>query len=517
MLCWTSGRVLRIKMRFSKTAPRAKFRALWRPFREVGVAHSVFKRKSLDDLRGEATEHGLYRQLGAADLVALGIGATFGGGAFILIGEAAGGYAGPAVLISIVIIAVASFLAALCYAEFASMVPISGSAYSYVFASLGEIGAYAVGWNLILGYVTTTAVLGIGWSAYVVSLMGRVGIHISDRLVATPITDISGNFGVQFHLLGNLPAALVVLLVSAVLVPGIRASAASWQFSLTLRVALALLSIIGLFYFHRSNFVPFIPQNTGRFGEFGWSGVLVGAGFLAFMFAGADAVASAGQEARRPSRDIPVALIASIGITGILYCGLALAVLGLARYDRLRVANPLSKALDAMGAGQALSFLIELAVVISITSVIMTWLLSIPRLVYSISKDGLLPKVFSRLHPRFQTPYVTSITVGLLASLLAGVVPLDTVARLTSLAMLTSFAVIFVAVVVLRRLRPRLARPYRIPFAPLVAALGFLICVSLVIALVSYDFMTGLLWLAWLAFGFLTYVMYGYRQSRLRA
>jgi APA family basic amino acid/polyamine antiporter len=461
------------------------------------VPPSIFRTKPLAGLYDEAAEGGdfaLRRRLGVADLVLMGVGATFAR------------HAGPAVVVSIAIAALVSLLAALCYAELASMVPVAGSAYTYSYAAWGELPAFVVGWNQVLATGAAAATLAIGCSAYLVSLFGRVGIRLS------PVGAGAGPGGGV-----NVSAALVILLVSLLLVFGIRESSRGFAGLVPLKLLVAVFGFVvpGLFLIRTDHLSPLVPGNTGRFGEFGWSGVWVGAGLLFFLYLGAEAVGAAAEEARHPQADISRGLGAGQAVTTALYVVLGLMLLGTAGYARLGVPNPFSVALNAAGFGKLPAMVLEAGIVASILSAIAYVLLGLHRLAYGISRDGLLPAVFSRLHPRYRTPHLTVAAFGVLSALAAALVPLGTAARLASLTLLVNFAVLCAGVFLLRGVAPERPRPFRVPGGRLGAAAGAAGCAGLALALVMYDATQGLLLLGWLLLGMATYAAFGYRASRL--
>ncbi|MFL5382801.1 MAG: APC family permease [Longimicrobiaceae bacterium] len=476
------------------------------------MARSIFRTKSLDS-SPETPEWGLKRALAVSDLVVLGVGATFGVGAFIVVGEVAARHAGPAVLLSILVAGLVSLAAALCFAEFAAMTPIAGSAYSYAYAGLGELPAFILGWGQLLGSVAGTATLAIGWSSYVASLLRRLGIAIPEPVAAS---GLPGGFASAAAV--NLSAAFVVLLASGVLVVGTRESSRAFAVLVWVRVLVSLLVFVlpALWLVQQSRLTPFIPPNTGTFGEYGASGVWVGAGLLFFLYLGAEAVATAAEEMRDPQRDVPRALVISVSITTVLYLLLTLAVIGVAGYARVGVANPFSIALDAMGTSQALAVAVELVIVVSITSAIMVLQLGLQRTTYVIARDGLLPGTLTRVHPRFRTPHVAGVTLGVASALVAGMVPLGTAVRLACLAVLTNFAVVSAGVLVLRRAAPERYRPFRLPWAGVGAPAACVGCIALAGALVVDEPVSGLALIVWVALGLVMYATYGYQRSKLR-
>ena len=399
----------------------------------------LWRRKSVRELQAEArADAGLKRALGAIDLTAIGIGAIVGAGIFVLTGQAATNYAGPAIVFSFVLAAVASTLAALCYAEFASMIPIAGSAYTYAYATLGEFFAWLIGWDLLVEYSIGAAAVAVGWSGYVVSFSDQMGIHVPPQLTAPVGTRLvflsdelirimqisvpegwyqlssysealqragisSANLD-QATAIFNLPAFIIVALLTALLVKGIRESAIFNAVIVVLKIAVILAVIgVGIAFVNPSNWTPFVPPNSGKFGEFGWSGVVRGAAVVFFAYLGFDAVSTAAQESRNPDRDMPIGILGSLLICTVLYILVALVITGVVNYSRLNVADPVAVAIDAIGI-HWLAVLVKLGAIAGLTSVILVLLLGQPRIIFSMAHDGLLPPFFAKIHPRFGSP-----------------------------------------------------------------------------------------------------------------
>lgn len=465
------------------------------------MAQSVFRTKSLGSLaRDDSRAFGLKRVLTAANLTVLGIGATFGGLVFILVGEAAARYAGPAVLISITIAAFVSVLATLCYAELASMVPVAGSAYTYSYVALGELPAYMIAVDLVVGAIAATAALAIGWASYVVSLLNRFGVHV-EGLAGSP----------------DFAAAFVVALLSVLLVIGIRESSTLNATVVPLKIVVLLsLAIAALPRLQSTTWMPPMADNSGAFGQFGWSGVFVAAGFLISLYLGADAVATAAEESKNPRRDLLIGIVASIGVTTIAYQLLTASLLATVGLSRLGVANPLSVAFNELGVAPWFSAAVELLIVISITPTILISLLGVSRVLYALSRDGLAPAFLTRVHHRYRTPYQTSIVVGVIVGLVALRLPLHAAALLAGLSVLLNFAIVSIGVLILRRQRPDIPRPFQVPLAPVLPLVCGACCIGLMVGLVLSDVASGLIWVVCIVGALIAYAAYGYRASRLR-
>jgi APA family basic amino acid/polyamine antiporter len=461
----------------------------------------LFTRKSFDALQAEAERGLLRRSLGPWNLTALGIGCIIGTGIFVLTGTAASQNAGPALVLSMIISAVGCAFAGLCYAEFAAMVPVAGSAYTYAYATVGELFAWIIGWDLILEYALSVSTVAVGWSGYFVSLTRDLGITIPSALAAPPGPG-PGVF--------NLPAAVIVLLVSALLVIGIKQSADTNTLLVAIKAAVLVVFVVaGASYINRDNLTPFIPPNTGAFGQFGWSGVLRGAGVMFFAYIGFDAVSTAAQEAKNPSRDMPIGILSSLAICTVIYIAVAIVLLGIVPYQQLNVADPLAVGIDATGL-RWLSPVIKIAALFGLFSTMLVNLLAQTRIFYSMSRDGLLPKVFATVHPRFRTPHVSTIMTGAIIALVAGLTRIDVLGQLVSIGTLLAFVLVSIGIIILRKTQPDAPRPFRTPGVPYVPVIGALICLA---QMVGLPVATWERLLIWLAIGLAVYFSYSLKAS----
>jgi len=476
---------------------------------------SLFARKEIGALLAEAGAGTLRRELGPLALVTLGVGAVIGAGIFVLSGEVASRNAGPALTLSMVLAGIACVFAGLCYAELASMIPVAGSAYTYAYATMGELVAWVIGWDLVLEYSLSSSTVAVGWSGYAVTLLDEMGISFPARLTGAPGTHVCLPDGTHVVALFNLPAILICLALTGLLVLGIRESARVNTTIVIIKVVvLALFVAVGVHYMNPANLHPFIPPNTGDFGSFGWSGILRGAGVIFFAYIGFDAVSTASQEARNPGRDIPIGILVSLAICTLIYIAVGIVMTGLVPYSRLGVASPLALAVESTGV-KWLPPIVNIGAICGISSVILVNMLAQSRIFYSMSRDGLLPPLFSKLHPRFRTPHVTTTITGVIIAIASGLFPISVLGQLVSMGTLLAFAIVCAGVLILRRTEPAATRPFRTPGMPWVPAIGTLICFYLMSGL---PLATWIRLFVWLAIGLSIYIGYGrFRAAAIRA
>jgi len=503
---------------------------------------SLFARKNIDELQADATaegHHTLKRALGPMNLVSLGIGAIIGTGIFVLTGTAAAQHAGPAIPLAFVLAGLGCVFAGLCYAEFASMIPIAGSAYTYGYATLGELMAWIIGWDLIIEYLFGAATVAAGWSGYVTAVLRDMGIHLPPaitnppgRLVQVPGSDgwvrhtpelaaSLAQSGVDINTLPqangvfNVIAALGIFAVTALLITGIKESARFNNAAVIIKLAVVGLFIVfGGYYVlthmpqAMENWTPFIPPNQGP-RTYGWDGVVAAGGVIFFAYIGFDAVSTTAQEAKNPQKDMPIGILGSLIICTILYILVSGIMTGIVEYPRLNVAEPIAVAIDATGFTW-LASLIKLGAVAGLTSVMLVMLMSQPRIFFTMSKDGLLPPVFGRLHPKFRTPHISSALTGFVCALLTGFYNVNELGHLVSIGTLLAFVIVCGGVWYLRVKEPNRPRPFRTPMVPLVPILGILVCAFLMsrLPVEAWERLA-----IWLVLGLIIYFAYGKRNS----
>ena len=470
------------------------------------LRQQLFAVKSIRLLEEElAGENRLRRVLGPVSLTALGVGAIIGAGIFVLTGLAAHNFAGPGLMLSFVVAGFGCALAALCYAEFAAMVPVAGSAYAYAYATLGELLAWIIGWDLILEYAVASSTVAHGWSHYFLSFLQLFGIALPTQITNNPISQDAAH---SWHWTGaycNVPAAVIVLLITVLLVVGIRESARFNAAMVLLKLAVVLFVIaVGSFYVRVENWHPFLP--------FGMSGVRRGAAYIFFAYIGFDSVSTHAEEARNPQRDVPIGIITSLALCTVLYIAVAAVLTGMVRYDQIDINAPVARAFEMRGLPIA-TLLISLGAVVGITSVLLVLLLSQARILLAMARDGLIPRgFFGAVHPRFRTPHKATILTGALVAIVAALFPLEILAELVNIGTLMAFVIVCAAVWIMRHTNPDVRRPFRTPFVPVVPLLGIAF---------NFELMTELGWenwarlIVWLLIGMVIYFTYGRHHSVL--
>lgn len=457
-------------------------------------------------------EGDLKRALGPLHLISLGIGCIIGAGIFVLTGHAAAGYAGPGVVISFAIAGLGCLFAGLCYSEFASMIPVAGSAYTYTYATLGRLLAWIIGWNLVLEYLAAASTVAVGWSGYFNNFLTRAGVQIPAQFASAPLAghgfaDLSATGAIV-----NLPAVALIGFVTWVLIVGVKTSANFNNAMVIIKLTIVLVVIFACFsYIVPANHTPFIPPNTGTIGHFGWTGIFRATGVIFFSYIGFDAVSVAAQEAKNPQRDIPLGMLGSLGICTLLYMLMSYVLTGIAPYQTLNVPHPVSQAVENLPGTQWLAPFVNLGAIVGLASVVLVLLLAQSRVFYAMSRDGLIPKIFSTIHPRFRTPSKGNIVTGVCAALLAGALPIDILGELVSIGTLAAFTIVCLGVLVLRVRAPNAHRPFRTPFVWITAPLGIVMCLFMMVFL-PLD--TWLRLAAWTVIGLAIYLFYSVKHAQ---
>lgn len=456
-------------------------------------------------LEGES----LKRTLGWESLMALGIGGIIGAGIFVLTGTAAAKYAGPGVMVSFVLSGLACAFVALCYAELASLIPVAGSTYTYTYITLGEVFAWIIGWNLILEYAAGAATVAVGWAGYFNRVMTGFGIRLPPEYTTAYFSPLPGDPASHGFL--NLPAAGVILLLTALLTRGTSESTLFNNVIVAVKVVVVLMVIFfGAGHVDLANWSPLIPENTGDFGVYGWSGVARGASVVFFAYVGFDSVSTAAQEARAPQRDIPIGIIGSLIICTILYVAVAAVATGVVNYKELDVPDPMALVMDRTGVSW-LAWVVKFGALAGLTTAILVLLYGQTRIFYTMAHDGLLPPIFAKLHPKFRTPAVSQVLVGVVVALAAGLFPIDILGEMVSIGTLAAFALVCLSVIYMRGMYPDLERPFRAPGSPWMPFLGILSCLALMIAL---PMETWARLVVWTGIGLVIYALYGFKHAK---
>jgi APA family basic amino acid/polyamine antiporter len=479
------------------------------------MASQLLATKSIDELQAqEASGNELRRALTATQLTLLGIGGVIGTGIFVLTGVAAAQNAGPALALSFIFAGIGCMFAGLCYAEFAAMIPVSGSAYSYSYATLGEGVAWFIGWNLILEYLFAVATVSVGWSGYAVSLLDQLHVHIPDALSHAPFDqDRITEQMVRTGAIINVPAMLIVSAIATICYIGIKQSATFNSWIVTIKVTVIILFILfGISFINTANWHPFVPPNAGHFGEFGWSGVLKAAGVIFFAYIGFDAISTAAQEAKNPQRDMPIGILASLVICTVLYVIVATVLTGMVSYKELNVAAPVALALDKYPGLHWLGIPIKLGAVAGMTSVMLVMTIAQARIFFAMARDGLLPKFFGKVHPKFRTPSTGTVVTGVTAAIIGGLFPVGVLGHLVSIGTLAAFVTVCIGVLVLRKTRPELPRPFRTPLPWFTCLAGAGVCGLMMVSLGAATWWRLAIWTV---VGVAVYVFYGRNHSRL--
>lgn len=477
---------------------------------------ALFAKKSILDMHQEVKQKaGLSRTLNSFSLTMMGIGAIIGAGVFVLTGQAAAQYAGPGVTLSFVFAALVCVFAALCYAEFSSLVPIAGGPYSYAYATLGEVIAWTIGWALTLEFLLSACAVSVAWSGYFSSLLTDFGLSFPAQFSKPPLVYDAIHGWMKTGAIVNIPAIIIVGSIGLLTAFGVQAAARVNNILVYVKIGVILLFIaVGIFFIKASNLVPFIPPNAGEFGQFGWSGILRGAGIVFFAYLGFDALSTLAQETRNPQKDLPVSMIGSLSIATVTYLLVALVLTGIVSYKLLGGEAPFGVAIDALGPKFFwMRYVAKCAILAGLTSVILVMFLGQTRIFYSMAFDGLLPEIFCRVHKKFHTPFYNAMIFTAIAMVITAFFPVDILGALVSMGALLAFAIVCFGVLVLRYTQPDLHRPFKVPFAPWIPGIGFLVCVIQMLALPK------IIWtqtIVWILIGFVVYFSYGVRHSKIR-
>ncbi len=481
------------------------------------MSKGLFVKKSIDDLRDEASgkKGGLSRSLTGMNLMSMGIGAIVGAGVFVLVGQAAAEYAGPGVVFSFILAAIICAFAALCYAEFASLIPIAGGPYSYAYATLGEFAAWTIGWSLSLEYLFSSATVSVGWSGYLSSFLQDFGLYLPAKIASSPLSYSVAEGWAKTGAIINLPAALIMGFIGCMIATGIKAAAKFNNIVVVLKLTVIVLFIIcGVSYITMDNWTPFIPPNTGTFGEFGVSGILRGAGVVFFAYIGFDALSTLAQEARNPQKDLPVGMIGSLGISATIYIIMALVLTGVVGYKALSGPAPFSVALEALGPKFIwLRYVSKFGILAGLSSVILVMLLGQTRIFYTMAHDGLLPRAFCKMNRKHQTPFFNTIFLTIAGMVIAGFLPVGILGLMVSIGTLMAFGIVCFGVLILRYRRPSLHRPFKVPLFPWIPLAGVFACI------LQMTFLPSVIWkqlLVWIFLGYIIYFGYGIRNSHIR-
>ena len=479
------------------------------------MASRLFRTKPVNDFLDavSGSEHRLKRSLRAVDLVMLGVGAIVGVGIFVLTGQAAANYAGPGILVSFLLAAVACGCAALCYSEMASMIPIAGSAYTFTYATMGELLAWIIGWDLVLEYSLASATVSVGWSGYTLSFLKDFGIHLPGRLSSAPyVYNANTQAWVSTGAAMNLPAVFIVVSVTILLILGIRESANVNTAIVFTKIGVIVTFILaGVAFIHRANWHPLIPPNSGQFGHYGWSGVLRGAAVVFVAYIGFDAVSTAAQETRNPQRDLPIGIIGSLIVCTLLYVMVAVVLTGIVPYGALNVPDPIAVGIDATKVFW-LRPVIKIGAIAGLSSVILVMMLGQSRVFWAMAEDGLLPAWFAKVHPRFRTPYVTTAITGAVVGASGGLLPIDVLAEMVSIGTLLAFVLVCGGTWLMRHTRPDVHRPFRTPLVPMVPIVGMSSCLYLMVGLPAA---TWVRLIVWMLIGLALYFAYGRNHSKI--